>query len=132
MSEIDRIVQLGRAYANKARDSISETPESRAVRELEESLNDPVEVVTIRKVEPVVPITDEEARVILGVATNASFSEIKAQHTLLNEHLSTFKQKYPEKAETASRESTRIERAYQLLLAKADPTEKRFGSLEIE
>lgn len=131
MSEIDRIVQIGRAYANKAKDSFSESPESRAVRELEESLND-VEIVTVKKVEPIAPMTDEEARVILGVATGASVGQLRSQHELLGQHLKTFQEKYPEKSETANRELKRVERAFQFLMAKADPTEKRFGSLEIE
>ena len=46
--------------------------------------------------------------------------------------LAEFEKKQPEKTQIAAREKSRIEKAFAVLSAKVDSTEKRFGSLEIE
>jgi hypothetical protein len=78
------------------------------------------------------PITEEQARLILGVAKDANFGAIKTQYTLLCGHLAEFKSKYPSKQSIAAKEEMRLKMAFELLSSQADATEKRFGSLEIE
>ena len=68
----------------------------------------------------------------MGVPSKAPFNLLKSQYALLLGHLKEFEAKQPEKKQIALRERQRIEKAFALLSAKVDSTEKRFGSLEIE
>ena len=135
MAELDRLINIGRAYANKAKDSFyaPESPEEKAIQELNQSLESPTFNST-PSTESVnrEPITEEEARLILGVAKDANFGAIKTQYTLLCGHLAEFKSKYPSKHSIAAKEEMRLKMAFELLSSQADATEKRFGSLEIE
>lgn len=137
MSELDRVINLGKAYANKAHDAIfgGESAEEKAVKELDQALE---QGVALQKAEQqefkshVASMTDDEAEIILGVPNQASFSQLKSQYDLLLSHVSEFEKSNPEKKQIAARERQRIEKAYALLSSKVDSTEKRFGSLEIE
>ena len=137
MSEFDRVVNLGRAYAGKAQDAIfgSGSPEEKAVSELNQALE---QGVTVKPTEQqivrsqIAAMSEEEAEIILGVPTGASFTQLKSQYDLLLGHLADFEKKLPDKKQIATRERQRIEKAFSLLSAKVDSTEKRFGSLEIE
>ena len=137
MSELDRVFNLGRAYATKAGDAIfgESSSEDKAVKELNQALE---QGVAMRKTEQqefrsqIVAMSDEEAEIILGVPTKAPFSQLKSQYDLLLGHLAEFEKKQPTKKDIASRERQRIEKAFSVLSAKVDSTEKRFGSLEIE
>ena len=75
MAELDRLINIGRAYANKAKDSFNapESPEEKAIQELNQSLESPTFNST-PSTESVngEPITEEEARLILGVAKDAN------------------------------------------------------------
>jgi hypothetical protein len=137
MSEFDRALQIGRAYANKARESLfpGESPETRAVKELEEALESGVKLQKVEAAqfqEYVETMTLEEARIVLGIPTDAPFALVKTQHELLLGHLTKFEQAHPTKTDIAKRERNRVEKAFALLGAAVDSTEKRFGSLEIE
>ena len=137
MSELDRVFYLGRAYVGKAQDELFGTgsPEGKAVSELNQALE---EGVPMKKTEQqefkthVAAMSDEEAEIILGVPTEAPFNQLKSQYELLLRHLAEFEKKQPEKKSIAAREKQRIEKAFAVLSAKVDSTEKRFGSLEIE
>ena len=74
----------------------------------------------------------EHARRILGVAEGATFASIRQAFQRLNERSD------PKKFPTGSAEATqaaeiqrKVQWAYQLLTEDVDPTEKRFGSLEV-
>lgn len=137
MSEFDRVFNLGRAYAGKAQDAIFGTgsPEEKAVKELDQALE---QGIVMKKTEQqefraqILAMSDDEAEIIMGVPNNAPFSQLKSQYDLLLGHLKEFEIAQPEKKSIAHREKQRIEKAYALLSAKVDSTEKRFGSLEIE
>jgi len=137
MSELDRVINLGRAYANKAQDALfgGQTAEEKAVQELDQALE---QGVALQKTEQqefkshVAAMSDDEAEIIMGVPNKAPFSQLKSQYDLLLSHVAEFEKAQPEKKQIASRERQRIEKAYALLSAKVDSTEKRFGSLEIE
>ena len=77
-------------------------------------------------------MSDDEAEIILGVPNKAPFSQLKSQYELLLSHVVEFEKAQPSKKQIAARERKRIEKAFALLSAKADSTEKRFGSLEID
>lgn len=137
MSEFDRALRLGRAYANKAHDALfnSQSPEEKAMQELDEALEKGVALQKTEhqaEVEFIAAMSNDEAEIVLGVPNNATFSQVKAQYELLLTHVAEFEKNQPAKKATAEREKQRIEKAYQLLSANADPTEKRFGSLEID
>jgi hypothetical protein len=137
MSEFDRVFNLGRAYAGKAQDAIfgSSSPEQKAVSELNQALEEGVAMKKSEQQEfraQIVAMSDEEAEIIMGVPTNAPFNQLKSQHELLMGHLKEFEAAHPEKKAIATREKQRIEKAFAVLSAKVDSTEKRFGSLEIE
>lgn len=137
MSEFDRVFNLGRAYAGKAQDALfGETnAETKAVKELNQALDQGVAMKKTEQQEfraQITAMSDEEAEIILGVPTKAPFTQLKSQLDLLMGHLAEFEKKQPEKKEIATRERKRIERAFAVLSAKVDSTEKRFGSLEIE
>ena len=137
MSEFDRAMKLGRAYANKAHDALfgSTSPEEKAMKELNEALE---QGAILQKSEQqqatqqIAAMSEEEAEIILGVPTNAPYSQLKSQYELLLTHVKEFDAKFPDKKQISARERQRIEKAFQMLSAKADPTEKRFGSLEID
>lgn len=136
MSDLDRVINLGRAYATKAQDAIfGQSAEEKAVKELDAALE---QGVALKKTEQqefksqVVAMSQDEAEIILGVPNNASFSQIKSQYDLLLSHVVEFEKAQPEKKDIAARERQRIEKAFKLLSANADSTEKRFGSLEID
>jgi hypothetical protein len=137
MSELDRVFNLGRAYVGKAQDDLfgKGTPETKAVSELNQALEEGVAMKRTEQQEfksQVASMSDEEAEIILGVPTKAPFSQLKSQYELLLGHLTEFEKKQPEKKSIAAREKQRIEKAFGILSAKVDSTEKRFGSLEIE
>ncbi|MBI1332853.1 MAG: hypothetical protein JST12_03125 [Armatimonadetes bacterium] len=137
MSELDRVINLGRAYATKAHDAVfgKESVEEKAVKELDQALE---EGITLKKSEQqvatdqIAAMTEAEAVTVLGISSNASYAQLKTQYQLLLSHVDDFSQKEPSKKEVADRERKRIEKAFSLLSAKSDSTEKRFGSLEIE
>jgi chromosomal replication initiation ATPase DnaA len=136
MSELDRALRITRAYANKARESLfpGESPETRAVKELEEALETGIPLKRVEAAEftdYVETMTIEEAKIVLGVPNDAKFAVVKAQHQLLLNHLAEFEKKHPTKKDVAVREKSRVEKAFALLSASVDSTEKRFGSLEI-
>ncbi len=137
MSEFDRVFNLGRAYVGKAQDELfgKGSPESKAVSELNHALEQGVAMKRTEQQEfksQISAMSDEEAEIILGVPTKAPFSLLKSQHELLLGHLAEFEKKQPDKKQIAAREKFRIEKAFAVLSAKVDSTEKRFGSLEIE
>ena len=137
MSEFDRVFNLGRAYAGKAQDALfgNSSPEEKAMSELNQALE---QGVALKKTEQqefkahITAMTDDEAEIIMGVPNKAPFSQLKAQHELLMGHLKEFESAHPDKKTIALREKQRIEKAFAILSAKVDSTEKRFGSLEIE
>ena len=137
MSELDRVFNLGRAYATKAGDAIfgESSSEEKAVKELNQALEQGVAMKKTEQQEfrsQIVAMSDEEAEIILGIPTKAPFSQLKSQYDLLLGHLAEFEKKQPEKKQIATRERQRIEKAFTVLSSKVDSTEKRFGSLEIE
>ena len=137
MSEFDRVFNLGRAYAGKAQDALfgEASSETKAVKELNQALEQGVAMKKSEQQEfrtQITAMSDEEAEIILGVPTKAPFNQLKSQYVLLLGHLAEFEKKQPEKKQIATREKQRIERAFAVLSAKVDSTEKRFGSLEIE
>ncbi len=137
MSEIDRVINLGRAYANKAQEAIfgGPTAEEKAVQELDQALEQGVALKKAEEQEFKTQITVmslDEAEIILGVPNKATFGQIRSQYDLLLSHVSEFEIAQPAKKSIADRERQRIEKAFALLSANADSTEKRFGSLEID
>jgi hypothetical protein len=137
MSEFDRVFNLGRAYVGKAQDELfgKSSPESKAVSELNHALEQGVPMKKTEQQEfksQISAMSDEEAEIILGVPTKAPFNQLKSQYELLLGHLAEFEKNQPEKKQIATREKSRIEKAFAVLSAKVDSTEKRFGSLEIE
>lgn len=140
MSELDRLSRLGRAYVNKARDMFDgETAEQKAMKELDEALSHPVpaaqaerraEELEIRQHLEAMSI--DEAEIILGIPNKATFNQIKSQYEMLLGHIKEFEAGQPSKKAIAHREKGRIERAYALMTANLDSTDKRFGSLEID
>src|SRR3979411_842285 len=109
MSEFDRVFNLGRAYAGKAQDALfgSSSPEQKAVSELNHALEQGVPMKKTEQQEfraQIVAMTDEEAEIIMGVPTNAPFSQLKSQHELLMGHLKEFEAAHPEKKTIAARE----------------------------
>lgn len=136
MSELDRVFNLGRAYASKAQDAIfGQSAEDKAVKELDEALEKGVAMQKAEQQEfktHVAAMSKDEAEIIMGVPNDAPFSQLKSQYALLLSHVVEFEKAQPEKKDIAARERKRIEKAYALLSANVDSTEKRFGSLEIE
>lgn len=137
MSEFDRVFNLGRAYVGKAQDELfgKSSPETKAMAELNHALEQGVAMKKTDQQEfksQILAMSDEEAEIIMGVPTKASFSQLKSQYDLLLGHLAEFEAKQPDKKQIALREKQRIEKAFSNLSAKVDSTEKRFGSLEIE
>lgn len=145
MAEFDRLYNLGRAYANKGKDMIfAKSDEQRALDELNEALDSAYlskqvtehstsnEMSSNSSTNRGLPTTEEESRIVLGVPTNSAYGHLIEQRDLLLKHLEEFTARYPDRIEIAKHEKNRIERAFQILSSKADPTEKRFGSLEIE
>jgi chromosomal replication initiation ATPase DnaA len=137
MSELDRVMRLGRAYAGKARDLFDgQTAEQRAINELDEALEQgeiyKKQEQTQEFRQYVTTMTVEEAKIVLGVPADASFGTVKAQYQLLLSHVEAFEKTQPGRLEVAKRERDRIEKAFALLSSKVDSTEKRFGSLEID
>lgn len=137
MSELDRVINLGRAYANKAQEAIFGGPsaEEKAVQELDQALE---QGVALKKAEEqefktqVTAMSLDEAEIILGVPNKATYGQVRSQYDLLLSHVAEFEKSQPAKKSIADRERQRIEKAFALLSANADSTEKRFGSLEIE
>ena len=137
MSEFDRVFNLGRAYAGKAQDAIfgSNSPEEKAMSELNQALEQGVAMKKTEQQEfksQITAMSEDEAEIIMGVPNKAPFNLLKSQYDLLLGHLKEFEASQPQKKQIASRERQRIEKAFALLSAKVDSTEKRFGSLEIE
>jgi hypothetical protein len=137
MSEFDRVFNLGRAYAGKAQDAIfgSNSPEEKAMSELNQALEQGVAMKKTEQQEfksQITAMSEDEAEIIMGVPNKAPFNLLKSQYDLLLGHLKEFETSQPQKKQIASRERQRIEKAFALLSAKVDSTEKRFGSLEIE
>jgi len=137
MSEFDRVFNLGRAYAGKAQDALfgSGSPEEKAVKELDQALEQGVAMKKTEQQEfksQIATMSDDEAEIILGVPNKASYTVLKSQYELLLGQIKEFEANQPQKKSIALRERQRIEKAYALLSAKVDSTEKRFGSLEID
>ena len=137
MSELDRVINLGKAYATKAQDALfgGQSPEEKAVTELDDALEKGVPLKKTEHQEVIAQVesmSDDEAEIILGVPNKAPFSQLKSQYELLLSHVVEFEKAQPSKKQIAARERKRIEKAFALLSAKADSTEKRFGSLEID
>jgi hypothetical protein len=137
MSEFDRVFNLGRAYAGKAQDAIFgvNSPEEKAMAELNQALEHGVALKRTEQQElkaQISAMTDDEAEIIMGVPNNAPFNQLRSQYDLLLGHLNEFEAAHPTKKTIASREKQRIEKAFAILSAKVDSTEKRFGSLEID
>lgn len=75
---------------------------------------------------------DEHARKILGVTQDSSFSDIRKAFDRLNGRSDP--DKFPigsPEAKQAAEIQRRVQWAYQFLTRDVDPTEKRFGSLEV-
>lgn len=141
MSELDRLSRLGRAYVGKAKDLFDgETAEQKAMKELDEALAQPMTVQgeLNRRAEEIEiraqldALSMDEAEIILGVPNKATFNQIKSQYDLLIGHIKEFEAGQPAKRPLAAKERARIERAYAVMTANLDSTDKRFGSLEID
>ena len=146
MSEIDRAFNLARAKIGDLRaqyDRITGIEVSDAERELNESLENPVS--TSSKTSSSAKVsethfskrtpeeTQEQARKILGVAEGSSFAKIKKEYETLIVLCDPSKfEQGSEHAKKAKDLRHRVEWAYQTLSAKADSTERRFGTLEID
>jgi hypothetical protein len=135
MSEASRILNLGRAFVNREMDRLNGVAPSSAEKELLDALENPV--VTTRIVTKTITLSPEEAeaqaKAVLGVETGASFSSMKTRYTELKERCEAVKFKPgSEDDRQISILRKRIDWAYGVLSARADSTEKRFGSLEID
>jgi len=113
-------------------------PEGDAERELSEALRNPVSstgvVVDLKGSQPA-PIADQQeyARRILGVGPDADFVAIqKAYQKLVKRSDPSNFPDGSEEGRHAKEIQARVEKAYRILTADVDETNKRFGSLEIE
>ena len=141
MSEFDRAFNIGRGYFDRAKDAIlgGADADQVAAAELEEALANPVITAQVEANnaekslrQELTEMTEEEARLILGLDKDAKYPVVKSQHEKFLSRINEFGKNNPTKKSIADRERRRIEKAFAILSKNVDSTEKRFGSLEIE
>lgn len=136
MSTARRAYDLLRGYVNHEWERLRDIDVSQEERELYAELDSPL-AQPISQDAPATPTTTvepkEQARRILGVVDNAPFTDIKQAYDRLRQRSDP--KNFPENS-AESRQAAiilqRVQWAYGVLTEGMDPTEKRFGSLEIE
>lgn len=131
MSGAKRAYDIFRGYMGEALDRIQSSDASRAQAEL---ATDPVSVAPRRWTPPSPsPMDPLRARDYLGVSDTASPSEIQRAFEALDKRADP--SRFPVGSEDARKVQEiqdRVRWAYGILSANFDPTEQRFGGLEID
>jgi hypothetical protein len=134
-----RAYNILRGYVNREWDRISGRESDSAYAELDAAMTAvppvPSQSTTPTAADQVAlpQIREDRARLILGVAPSANFSQIRKAFEVLNERAAPAN--FPPgsvEAIKAAEIQKQIHWAYGVLSAKFDSTEKRFGSLEID
>ena len=125
-----RAFDVVRGYVNREWDRLQGAdPEIAAEMEL----NAGPELATPKPAVTITPMDEATARRILGVSETAPFNEMKRAYEQLEKRSDPGN--FPagsEEARKAASIRTRVRAAYQLLIEHSDPTERRFGTLEID
>ena len=135
MSTGKRAYDMLRGYVNHEWDRIQGVFEARAESELQESLDMPYRpAATAEPNAPVMTIlTEDRARQILGVQSDADFDGIQAAFEKLNQRSNPAN--FPvgsAEAKQAADIQRNVHQAYNLLTKDMDATERRFRSLDID
>lgn len=139
MSEFRRAYDLMRAYIGREFSRLQDLERELAEDELNRGTSgistqaDSVSTSVTASVPPAPVDPKEEARRVLGVAPDATFSEVRQAYMRLNKRsqAENFTAGSVE-AKQAEMISLRVQRAYQVLSADASEVQKRFQSLEID
>ena len=123
-----RAYDVLRGYVNREWDRLQGDHENDALAELDSPLTPRV---TATELPPIIDLL--QARSILGVNANASFTEIRDAYKRIDERSdpAKFPTGSPEAAKAADIRR-RVREAFALLSEQCDPTERRFGTLEID
>lgn len=138
MSTGRRAYNLMRAYVGREWDRIKSWERQDALQELEDNATPP-QVEAVEQPEKTViyipkgSSPEEAASHILGVQKNAPFIEVRKAFERLSKRADPerFVENSPEKIQAIDIQK-KIHWAYRILTENTSPTEKRFGSLEIE